>query len=119
MGKRLKAHSDQPVRKATMVPIPAPDRIRPAATGRLTNGPPGASPPASDPTQMPRQPEDSPTQRAMVSWGSRTCTMPAVMNEGAGYAAEDVGDFMGDVFGGSWVPHVDFPYVDIIPHSDC
>ena len=26
MGRRLTAHNDQPVRKATMVPIPAPER---------------------------------------------------------------------------------------------
>jgi len=37
---------------------------------------------------------------------------------GAGYAADEVADFMGDVFGGSWIPHVDIPYVDIIPHID-
>ncbi|EDM81096.1 VCBS [Plesiocystis pacifica SIR-1] len=32
---------------------------------------------------------------------------------GAGYAASEVGDFMADVFGGSWIP-----FVDIIPHID-
>ncbi|MCA9688179.1 MAG: LamG domain-containing protein, partial [Myxococcales bacterium] len=31
---------------------------------------------------------------------------------GAGYAANEVADFMGDVFGGSWIPHVDFPHWD-------
>ncbi|MCB9766391.1 MAG: hypothetical protein H6739_41835 [Alphaproteobacteria bacterium] len=38
--------------------------------------------------------------------------------KGVGYAAGEVGDFMGKVFGGSWIPHVDVPYVDIIPHVD-
>ncbi|MCY1004695.1 beta/gamma crystallin-related protein [Nannocystis pusilla] len=33
---------------------------------------------------------------------------------GAGYAANEVADVMGDIFGGSWIPHVDIP----LPHVD-
>ncbi len=33
---------------------------------------------------------------------------------GAGYAANEVADFMGDVFGGSWIPHIDFPHIDYV-----
>ncbi|OEK00132.1 hypothetical protein BFP97_00755 [Roseivirga sp. 4D4] len=39
--------------------------------------------------------------------------------KGAGYAAKEVSKVMGDIFGGSWIPHVDLPYVDIPkPHID-
>ncbi|MEM9454147.1 MAG: LamG domain-containing protein [Myxococcota bacterium] len=34
----------------------------------------------------------------------------------AGYASDAVSDFMGTVFGGSWLPHID--HIDILPHLD-
>ncbi len=43
-------------------------------------------------------------------------TVNAALN-GAGYAVSEVGNFMGQVFGGGWIPYVDFPYVDI-PYID-
>ena len=46
-GKRDTAHNDHAVKYATMVPMPAPARNRPAAMGKLTNGPPGDNPPAT------------------------------------------------------------------------
>ncbi|MDP8266565.1 MAG: hypothetical protein P9M07_06440 [Candidatus Aceula meridiana] len=36
IGNRLNAQSDQPVKKATIVPTLAPERISPAAIGMLT-----------------------------------------------------------------------------------
>ena len=49
MGSRLNAQRDQPVRNATMVPMPAPALRSPVARGRLTYGPPGARAPAACP----------------------------------------------------------------------
>ena len=49
IGSRLTAQIDHPVRNATMVPNPAPERSKPAAMCRLTKGPPGQSPPATEP----------------------------------------------------------------------
>ena len=39
---------------------------------------------------------------------------------GAGYAANEVKGVMGTIFGGSWLPHVDMPHVDVplIGHID-
>jgi len=80
MGNRPTAHSDQPVKNATIVPTLAPALKRPAAMGRLTKGPPGASPPATVPIKTPRKPDSNPTYLGRISLGMSTWTMPATMN---------------------------------------
>lgn len=36
---------------------------------------------------------------------------------GVGYAADEVAKTMGDIFGGKWLPHIDLPYIDV-PYID-
>ena len=60
MGIRPTAQMDQPVKKATIVPTPAPDLINPATIGKLTYGPPGDRPPAIDPIKIPLNPDSAP-----------------------------------------------------------
>jgi len=61
MGNREKAINDQAVIKATIVPMLAPVRSRPAAMGMLTKGPAGVRLPISVPTRMPRSPDSVPS----------------------------------------------------------
>ena len=61
IGNRPTDHSAQPDRKATIVPTLAPARRNPAASGKLTYGPPGASPPATAPIKIPLNPDSPPT----------------------------------------------------------
>ncbi|MBZ5715953.1 beta/gamma crystallin-related protein [Nannocystis pusilla] len=46
--------------------------------------------------------------------GGYTDTAVNAALSGAGYAANEVADVMGDIFGGGWIPHVDIP----LPHVD-
>ncbi len=79
MGIRATAQSDKPGINAAMVPMPAPERSNPAAMGKLTWGLPGVNLPAAAPIRIPHHPDSVPIQRASISLGKMTCTIPAIM----------------------------------------
>ena len=53
----------------------------------------------------------------LVDVGGYTDSAVNAALSGAGYAAGEVANFMGDVFGGSWIPYIDFPHIDYIDLS--